>query len=98
MILWSILHQQNSYSSCLVTAFQFGSKNVFAYYLPVWFHKILGVDPIKSGAYFMAFAGTFITAPFVIGVVGIYHFRFTLLRYTNISQCLYECSHLFIFQ
>ncbi|TVY38954.1 Efflux pump [Lachnellula occidentalis] len=69
MIPLSMLRQHIFYSSCLVTAAQYGSMNLFAYYLPVWFQTILGVDPILSGVYFMATAATLIVTMFATGVV-----------------------------
>lgn len=75
MIPLSMLRQHVFYSSCLVTAAQYGSLNLFAYYLPVWFQTILGVDPILSGVYFMATAATMIVTMFATGVVGTYYLR-----------------------
>ncbi|TVY20793.1 Efflux pump mlcE [Lachnellula arida] len=69
MIPLSMLRQHVFYSSCLVTAAQYGSLSLFAYYLPVWFQTILGVDPILSGVYFMATAATIIVTMFATGVI-----------------------------
>ncbi|TVY39370.1 Efflux pump [Lachnellula subtilissima] len=70
MIPLSMLRQHIFYSSCLVTAAQYGSMNLFSYYLPVWFQTVLGVDPILSGVYFMATAATLIVTMFLTGVIG----------------------------
>jgi hypothetical protein len=58
------------YSTCLAMIMQFGSVQVFAYYLPVWFQTIQGVTPIQSGAYFMATAGPLILATISSGFLG----------------------------
>jgi hypothetical protein len=72
MVPLSILTQRVVYSSCIVTGVQFGSAQVFSYYLPVWFQTILGVSPIKSGVYFMATAGPLISSTIVAGILGTY--------------------------
>ena len=71
MIPLSMLRQRVVYSSCLTVVSQFGSLQVFAYFLPLWFQTIKGVDPILSGAYFMATAGPLIASTVVTGVFGI---------------------------
>jgi len=71
MIPLSMLGQRVVYSSCLTVVSQFGSLQVFAYFLPLWFQTIKGVDPILSGAYFMATAGPLIAATVITGILGI---------------------------
>ena len=71
MIPLSMLGQRVVYSSCLTVVLQFGSLQVFAYYLPLWFQTIKGVGPILSGAYFMATAGPLIVSTIVTGTFGI---------------------------
>jgi hypothetical protein len=70
MVPLSILSQRVVYSTCLAMIMQFGSVQVFAYYLPVWFQTIQGVTPIQSGAYFMATAGPLILATISSGFLG----------------------------
>ncbi|CZR62766.1 related to transporter (major facilitator superfamily) [Phialocephala subalpina] len=70
MIPLSLFTQRVVYSSCLVAFFQYGALLIFAYYLPVWFQTILGVNPLKSGAYFMATAAPLITATLASGILG----------------------------
>jgi hypothetical protein len=69
MVPLSILRQRVIYSSCLTTMAQYGSHNIFAYYLPVWFQTILGVTPIKSGAYFMGTAIPIIISTMTTGAL-----------------------------
>lgn len=70
MVPLSMLGIRVVYSSCLVVMLQFASQQIFAYYLPVWFQAIKGVNPIQSGAYFMATAGPLIASTILTTVLG----------------------------
>lgn len=69
MVPLSIVSKKVVYSSCLVVMTQYGSLQIFSYYLPVWFQTILGVGPIQSGADFMATAGILMAVSFTAGLV-----------------------------
>ena len=70
MVPLSMLRQRVVFSSCLVVMSQFGSLQAFAYYLPVWFQTIKGVDPILSGAFSMATAAPLTVGIIITGVLG----------------------------
>lgn len=94
MIPLPMFRQRLFYSSCIVVAAQYGSMSIFAYCLPVWFQKILGVGPILSGVYFMATAIPLIFFTLGTGVIGIYHFQMFLLNLIPPKSFLntYVCS------
>lgn len=75
MIPLSMLRQPIFFSSCVVTATQYGSLTLFSYYLPIWFQTILGVSPILSGVYFMATAGTIIIVTFAATTIGMFRLQ-----------------------
>jgi Fungal trichothecene efflux pump (TRI12) len=53
MIPYSMLRKREVWSSCLVTAFFFGSLLTFSYYLPIYFQAVKGVNPAPSGVYIL---------------------------------------------
>ncbi len=85
MIPLAILAKKVVYSSCIVSITQYGSLQVFSYYLPVWFQTILGVNPILSGAYFIATAGPFIASNIITGIIGGYC-SFPIVQYVSLTS------------
>ena len=99
MMPLNLLRQRIVYSSCIVSTFQMGGVQLFAYYLPVWFQVIKGASPSMSGVYFMGSIGPQMIFAVLSGALSTYFplspplCKSRLTHFSHETRLLYTILH-----